>query len=182
MSTYRIEQEYGIPVRWTVFPLHPEIPEQGMALSELFPNRGEEKPTTGKGRIRSAAEELGLPLGEKRTTVSNSRRAQELGKWAEALGKGDQFRRGVFHAYFVAGKNIALLPVLEDIARAAGLPAEQVAGVLESAHFAPVVDADWRRARQFGVMAVPFFLYGEEAMAGFRPFGDFMKLLGKRDD
>ncbi len=176
MRTDRIEQEYHIPVRWTVFPLHPEIPEQGMSLSELFPHRGEETARSGKGRIRSAAEELGLPLGEKRTTVSNSRRAQELGKWAEFTGAGDLFRQGVFHAYFVEGKNIALIPVLEDIARAAGLPADQVAAVLESARFAPAVDADWRRARELGIMAVPFFLYGEEAMAGFRPFEDFMKL------
>ncbi|MRR57058.1 MAG: hypothetical protein EG824_02420 [Deltaproteobacteria bacterium] len=177
MRTDRIKQEYGIPIRWTVYPLHPEIPEQGMELSALFPNRKQDAGPAGKGRIRSAAEELGLPLGEKRTTVSNSRRAQELGKWAEALGRGDAFRQGVFQAYFVAGRNIALMPVLEEISRAAGLPADQVSDVLEGARFAEAVDADWRRAREFGIMAVPFFLFGEQALAGFRPFEDFMKLL-----
>lgn len=179
MRTDRIEREFGIPIRWTVYPLHPEIPEQGMELAALFPNRRQDDVPAGKGRIRRAAEELGLPLGEKRTTVSNSRRAQELGKWAESVGRGDAFRRGVFHAYFVEGRNIALLPVLEDISRAAGLPADQVATVLESARFAEAVDADWRRARKYGIMAVPFFLFGEEALAGFRPYGDFTTLLGK---
>jgi predicted DsbA family dithiol-disulfide isomerase len=179
VRTDRIEKECGIPIRWTVYPLHPDIPEQGMELSALFPNRRQDAEPAGKGRIRSAAEELGLPLGEKRTTVSNSRRAQELGKWAEAMGRGDEFRRNVFRTYFVAGRNIALIPVLEEIAHAAGLPADQVPTVLEGALFAEAVDADWRRAREFGIMAVPFFLYGEESLAGFRPFGDFMRLLGR---
>jgi predicted DsbA family dithiol-disulfide isomerase len=181
VRTDRIEKEYGITIRWTVFPLHPEIPEQGMELSALFPNRKQGAEPAGKGRIRSAAEELGLSLGEKRTTVSNSRRAQELGKWAEAMGKGDLFRRGVFHAYFVDGRNIALIPVLEEVSRAAGLPAEQVSTVLENPRFAEAVDADWQRAREFGIMAVPFFLFAEEVLAGFRPFEDFMKLLGKHN-
>lgn len=179
MRTDRIEKEYGIPIRWTVFPLHPEIPEQGVEVAALFPNRKRDDAPAGKGRIRTAAEELGLPLGEKRTTVSNSRRAQELGKWAEAMGKGELFRRAAFHAYFVEGRNIALIPALEEICRSAGLPAERAADVLESGRFADAVDADWRRAREFGILAVPFFLYGEEALAGFRPFDDFRKLMGK---
>jgi predicted DsbA family dithiol-disulfide isomerase len=179
VRTDKIEKQYSVPIRWTVYPLHPEIPEQGVELSVLFPQRSNESPSPGKGRIRSTAEELGLPLGAKRTTISNSRRAQELGKWAEAMGKGDRFRRGVFQAYFVGGHNIAQIPVLEEIARSAGLPADQVSTVLEHGRFADGVDADWRRARELGIMAVPFFLYGEETLVGFRPFEDFLKLLEK---
>lgn len=150
-----------------------------MELSALFPNRKPVADPASKGRIRTIAEQLGLPLGEKRTTVSNSRRAQELGKWAESLGKGDPFRRSVFHSYFVEGRNIALIPVLENIAEEAGLPANQVFHVLEKGLFAESVDADWSRARDFGIMAVPFFLHGVDALAGFRPIEDYLKLLGK---
>ena len=179
VHTDRVVREYGIRIRWTLFPLHPGIPEQGMKLSVLFPNRRPDSDPSRKGRIRSTAEELGLPLGEKRTTISNSRRAQELEKWAETLGKGNRFRSAVFHAYFVEGRNIAVIPVLESIASAAGLPADQVAAVLEKGLFATAVDEDWRRVRESGIMAVPFFLYGEHALAGFRPFEDLAKLLGR---
>ena len=51
-------------------------------------------------RLKRAAEELGLPLGERKKTY-NSRRAQELGKWAETAGKGDEFHDAVFCAYFM---------------------------------------------------------------------------------
>lgn len=166
-------------MRWTVFPLHPEIPEQGMELSALFPDRKPDSGPARKGRIRTTAEELCLPLGEKRTTVSNSRRAQELGKWADNMGKGDLFRKAVFHSYFVEGTNIALIPVLEDIASEAGLPAGQVATVLEKGLYSEAVDNDWRRSRDSGIMAVPFFIYGDNALAGFHPHEDYVKLLGR---
>lgn len=179
VHTDRVVRDYGIRIRWTLFPLHPEIPEQGMELSVLFPNRQPDSEPSRKGRIRRTAEELGLPLGEKRTTISNSRRAQELGKWAETLGKGDCFRSAVFHAYFVEGRNIAVIPVLESIASAADLPADQVAAVLDKGLFAAAVDEDWRRARESGILAVPFFIYGDNALAGFHPFGEFAKLLGR---
>jgi predicted DsbA family dithiol-disulfide isomerase len=179
VHTDRVVREFGIRIRWTLFPLHPEIPEQGMELSVLFPNRRPDSEPSRKGRIRSIAEELGLPLGEKRSTISNSRRAQELGKWAETRGKGDRFRSAVFHAYFVEGLNIASIQAQEKIVSAAGLPADQTAVVLGKGLFAAAVDEDWRRARESGIMAVPFFLYAENALAGFRPFDEFAKLLGR---
>jgi predicted DsbA family dithiol-disulfide isomerase len=39
------------------------------------------------------------------------------------------------------------------------------------------VDEDWLRARQMGVTVVPFYLYGEEPLVGFRPYEDFLKLV-----
>ena len=66
-------------------------------------------------RLRQTAAQLDLPFGDRKHTY-NSRRAQELGKWAETLGKGDQFHMAAFRAYFAQGENIARIPVLEEIA------------------------------------------------------------------
>jgi predicted DsbA family dithiol-disulfide isomerase len=70
--------------------------------------------------LKKVAAELRLPWGM-RTRTYNSRRAQELGKWAEALGKGDEFHQAVFQAYFVHGRNIADISVLKGIAGTIGL-------------------------------------------------------------
>ena len=35
--------------------------------------------------------------------------------------------------------------------------------------------ATW--ARQMGVTVIPFYLYGEEPLVGFRPYEDFLKLV-----
>ena len=69
------------------------------------------------------------------------------------------------------------MAVLEEIVAAVGLPADDVWEVLTVGLFAAVVDEDWLRAREMGVTVVPFYLYGEEALVGFRPYEDFIKLV-----
>jgi len=178
VSIDRVQKEYGIVVDWKAFSLYPEIPEQGIELSELFPGQKADS-ARGKDRLRSAAEELDLPLVENRKTVSNSRRAHELGKWAESMGKGDLFRKAVFHAYFSEGRNIARLAELKNVARTAGLPADQVTLVLEKGLFAESVDSDWHMSEKLGSVGVPFGICDEGARAGFHPAEDYIKLLGK---
>ncbi len=144
-------------------------------MTELFRGRNFDVEAM-RQRLTVVAEELGLPVA-KRTRIANSRRAQELGKWAEAMGKGDQFRRATYHAYFAEGRNIALLPELETIAEAAGLPKDDVYDILAQSLFADTVDADWARSRELAVTAVPFHLFGEKTLVGFHPYEDFVELV-----
>ena len=174
-NTDRLMRERDIALRWTLFPLHPEVPVEGMELVELFRGRTQQLEES-KGRLREAASVAGLPLA-RRDRISNSRRAQELEKWAATLGKGDDFRRRAFHAYFAEGKDIAQLPVLEDIAAAVGLPPDEVWDVLAVGLFEAAVDEDWLRARQMGVTAVPFYLYGEVSLVGYHPYDDLLRLV-----
>jgi predicted DsbA family dithiol-disulfide isomerase len=175
VRTDRLRREYGVELRWTVFPLHPEIPGEGMELTDLFRGRNFDFGAMQR-RLTGVAAEVGLPLVA-RTRIFNSRRAQELGKWAEAMGKGDEFRLRTYHAYFAEGRNIALLPELEAIAEAAGLPKDDVYDVLAQSLFAEVVDAEWARAREMAVTAVPFHLFSEKSLVGFHPYEDYVKLL-----
>jgi predicted DsbA family dithiol-disulfide isomerase len=87
VRTERLQQEYGVELRLTAFPLHPDTPEQGMELPELFAGR-EAMIESMQTKLSQVAAAEGLPL-TKRTRTCNSRRAQELGKWAEAQGKGE---------------------------------------------------------------------------------------------
>jgi predicted DsbA family dithiol-disulfide isomerase len=174
-NTDRLRRERDIALRWTLYPLHPEVPVEGMELAELFGGRTEHL-EAGKGRLKEAAVATGLPLA-RRNRISNSRRAQELQKWAEALGRGDDFRRRIFQAYFADGKDIAQVSVLEEIAADVGLPPDDVWEVLGVGLFAAAVDDDWLRARQMGVTAVPFYLFGDEPLVGYRPYDDFLKLV-----
>jgi predicted DsbA family dithiol-disulfide isomerase len=103
-STGRIEklkENFEIEVQWRAFPLHPETPEGGLTLEELFAGRDIDIPSA-MARLKKVARELDLPWGERKKTY-NSRLAQELGKWAETKGKGDEYHDAVFRAYFVDG-------------------------------------------------------------------------------
>jgi len=177
-NTDRLKREREIEFRWTLFPLHPEVPMEGKELSEFFRGRTEQLEAS-KGRLKEAAAATGLPLA-RRNRISNSRRAQELEKWAATLGKADEFRRRTFHAYFAEGKDIALLEVLEDIISSIGLPPEEVWDVLTLELFAQAVDEDWTRARQMGVTVVPFYLCNKEPLVGYRPYKEFLRLVDEK--
>jgi len=100
----------------------------------------------------------------------NSRLAQELGKWAEEQGRGDEFHLAAFRAYFVDGLNLAQVPVLTGIARSIGLDPDEAQAALEARAFREAVDRDWARSRASGVTAVPSFVAGGRIVVGAQPF------------
>ncbi len=177
MRTDRLAREYGVQLRWRVFPLHPETPPEGRELADLFAGR-EAMIRDMQARLLQIAAAEGLPLAERSRTY-NSRYAQELGKWAEVQGRGDQFRQAVYRAYFVDGVNIAQVDELVKIATEAGLAADEAKGVLVERSFAPAVDADWQRARELGITAVPTHLCGGRRLTGFAAYDDFERLIGE---
>jgi predicted DsbA family dithiol-disulfide isomerase len=177
VRTDRLQQEYGIELHWSVFPLHPETPAEGVELSELFAGREADIADMQARLIKVAAAE-GLPLAN-RTRTYNSRLAQELGKWAESMAMGDLFRKAVYRAYFVDGSNIALVAELIRIAKTVGLPVDEARAVLTERRFASAVDADWQRASEMRITAVPTHLCNGRRLAGFSSYNDFVRLIGK---
>jgi predicted DsbA family dithiol-disulfide isomerase len=176
VRTDRLQREYGVELRWTVFPLHPETPEQGIELTQLLGVRAEQL-TAMQARLREVASAEGLPLAERSRTY-NSRRAQELGKWAEQQGKGDPWRQAVYHAFFVHGHNIALVDVLAALAEEVGLSGVEARAVLESGSWRGAVDDDWQRAREMGVSAVPTHICSGKRVVGFSGYENFVRLIG----
>ncbi|MCI0529526.1 MAG: DsbA family protein, partial [Nitrospira sp.] len=120
-------------------------------------------------RLKQVAAEVGLPFGDRKKTY-NSRLAQELGKWAESKGKGDEFHAAVFRAYFVDGKNIGKIPVLAELAESVGLPGKEAQEVLEARTFEEAVDSDWARAYALGVTGVPTFVINGYGAVGAQPY------------
>lgn len=177
MRTERLQREYGVQLRWNAFPLHPETPTEGRELAELFAGR-EAMIRDMQARLLQVAATEGLPLTERSRTY-NSRLAQELGKWAEVQGHGNEFHRAVYRAFFVDGVNIALVDELVRIAAAIGLPADEARTVLEERSCAAAVDADWQRAMELGITAVPTHLCGGRRLAGLAGYEDFVRLIGK---
>ncbi|MBI5586717.1 MAG: DsbA family protein [Deltaproteobacteria bacterium] len=171
----RLQQEFQIAIRWSAFPLHPEIPEEGLTLEQLFAGRNFDLNEV-MARLERAARDAGLPF-TRRTMTYNSRPAQELSKWAETRGRGHDFHQAVFRAYFVAGKNIGKADVLTGLVRDLGLPPEEARQVLADRLFKEAVDADWDRSRQIGITAVPTFILEDKALVGAQPYEKLAALL-----
>lgn len=172
-----MKNELGVRVRWRAFPLHPETPEDGRTLEELFAGRPYNIPEM-MAHLKTIADAEGLPFGN-RTRTYNSRLAQELAKWAESQGKGDVFHAAAFRTYFVDGKNIARMENLIDIAVSVSLDPDEARRVVEERTYREAVDADWQRAHRLGITAVPTFLYGKGRLVGAQPYEALKQFVGQ---
>lgn len=179
MRIDRLRQEFDLQVEWCVYPLHPEVPDEGMSLYDLFYGRIDIDSVIA--RLEGVATELQLPFGE-RTMTYNSRKAQELGKWAGDQGQAEPFHKAVYNAYFAEGQNIGLIDVLTATAEAVGLDPGGAKEALESGRYAARVEEDWARASELGVTAVPTSIFQGEALVGFQDYEGFRRLiLGNSD-
>jgi predicted DsbA family dithiol-disulfide isomerase len=155
--------------------LHPNTPEEGLTLDELFTGRGIDVPAVLE-HLKRVAAECGLPFGMRRKTF-NSRRAQELGKWAESLGHGEDFHMATFRAYFVDGLNIAKVPVLTKLVEELNLDGAEAERVLIEGTFKQLVDQDWANSRTHGITAVPTFMADGRTVVGAQPYEALEKLI-----
>lgn len=168
MRTDRLREDYGVRLKYTLFPLHPETPDEGVTLEELFAGRGFDVGAAQR-RLAELMKEEGLPFGP-RTKTYNSRLAQELAKWAESQEGGDGIHDALYRAYFVHGLNIAKSDSLISVVRELGLDEDEARRVLASRQYESVVDEDWQRCRRLGVTAVPTFIVGSRAVVGAQPY------------
>jgi len=164
----RLQQEYRVDIRWRGFPLHPETPQEGRSLEDLFAGRGLNVAEMVQ-HLKAVADRLGLPFGE-RTMTFNSRLAQELSHWAKQCGRQEPFHKAVFEAYFVRGANIAEHSVLIDVVERSGLEAAAAARILDQRAYRSAVDRDWHSARRQGISAVPTLVLESDRLVGAQPY------------
>ena len=171
LSTARIERlkrEHNVKVKWVHFPLHPDTPQRGRSLEDLFAGRGYDIPKM-QAQMRARMEAEGLPYGNRSMTY-NSRLAQELGSWADTQPGGEAIHDALFRAYFVDNRDIGDPEVLVEIAQSAGLPAEEARAVIETRSHKAAVDADWEKSHAYGVTGVPTYVAGGHGVVGAQPY------------
>ncbi len=165
-------------MHWRAFPLHPETPEEGTLLEDLFSHFSSEDLKKMKDRLKEAADDAGLPFADREKTF-NSRLAQELGKWAESNGKGDPFHHAVFKAFFADRINIAEISALKDIAASVGLPRDEADAVIVKRTCKADVDEDWSLSQKNGITAVPTFVINNERLVGAQPYEELERFMEK---
>ena len=155
-------------VKWVHFPLHPDTPQSGRSLEDLFAGRGYDVPKM-QAQMRARMQAEGLPYGNRGMTY-NSRLAQELGAWADGQPGGEAIHDALFRAYFVDARNIGDPEVLVEIAASVGLPAAQAREVLDKRTHKAAIDADWEKSHRYGVTGVPTFVIGSNGVVGAQPY------------
>jgi predicted DsbA family dithiol-disulfide isomerase len=154
-------------VVYTFFPLHPDTPPGGVLLSEYFRGRRLDIDALHR-QMKARMDAEGLPYAPV-DRMPNSRLAQELGRWADGQRR-PEIHDLLYRAYAAEKVDIADPKELARIAGKAGLDVAEAEAVLSERRVRKAVDADWERARDLGITAVPTFVAGEQGVAGAQPY------------
>jgi predicted DsbA family dithiol-disulfide isomerase len=174
-SIKKLTREYDVAICYRAFPLHPDIPEGGMPIEELF---GNNFPVMNDKmqKMENIASSLGLPLA-KRSAISNSRLSQELAKWAETKGKLEEYQDAIYTAYFSAGQDIADKYILSEVAEICGLSKTEAFEVIETGAFREAVEMDWEKSEELGIMVAPTYIMNGTKLMGSQSYQKLEELM-----
>ncbi len=149
------------------------MPPEGIGLAEYLEGKYGPGALDAMGaRLRSAADADGLPLLDLRELERRPNTLLAHRLLAGALEEDDEdgepiqqplqqrLGLGLLSAYWARGADVGDRAVLEDLAQAAGMPAERVAAALDDDRTVAAVRLDQRRAADLGIRAVPTFVFG----------------------
>ena len=113
--------------------------------------------------------------------TTKCRLAQELTKWAESVGKGEDFRNAIWQAKYVDQKDISDANSLFDLADSTGLSGNEAASVLKDALFKDAVDSDWMRSLEIDPQYVPSVLLNGELLENPQEYKLYEQLMSQHN-
>ena len=127
-------------------------------------------------QLNARAFPMGLKFGPQEL-MSNSSKAMEAGEFAKANGGYEPFHDAVFKAFFTDAKDIGDTGVILDIARGAGLDAENLKEALKEGRFRPVLEETTQKARAAMITSAPtFVIEGYGTVTGAEPIENFRSI------
>lgn len=182
-----LPQKDSVEVVWHSFQLNPNLkvqPERD-SYTYLAELKGQTREWSVKmhDNLTKTAKNVGLEYNFDRAKICNSFDAHRLVQLAKKHRLTDELEECFFKAYFTDGELLSDRDSLIRLASEAGLPKEEVIGVLESDQYAEEVRKDIQEARQLGVTGVPFFVLDRKyAVSGAQDTSVFTNTLRKAMD
>lgn len=134
-------------------------------------------------RVSAVGEKVGLTLDFAGGIAANTRLAHRLVHLGTRHGRGDETIERMMRAHFTDGLDLGDKEALASLAVDAGLPKDDVRGVLSSDRFDEEVQADIDVARELGIRGVPFFVFNRRfALSGAQPIDVFEAALRKAQE
>ena len=135
-----------------------------------------ERLASAHARMEQVAGAEGLPYAQ-RTHWYNSVPAHEASIWADQQGRGEDFRRAVYRAYFAEVLNIGSADVLASIADSLELDSADLRSALAQSRYREEVERQFQEARDAGISGVPAYVAGRYLMVGAQPYETFRQLI-----
>jgi len=171
LSAMRIDAlagTYGISTKWMPFLLGPIFKSFGWRTSpfEIYKQKGDYMWRD----VERRASRFGLPFrrldkGAVQVFPQNSLLAARIAIVGLRTDWGRDFCRGVYHAQFAEGRNIADPDLLFELARRSGAKSEELGAAVSDENKA-VLRAQTKQAMSLGIFGAPSFVFGEELFWG----------------
>lgn len=130
--------------------------------------------------VTEMAQTVGLQYNFEKTVAVNTANAHRFSHLAKTVGKQKEAEELLFAAYFIEGKNIDDVAVLNEIGAKIGLDAARVEQMYQGTEFQNAVEHDAYESRQLGVQGVPYFVFNNKyAVSGAQDSEVFLKTLQK---
>lgn len=174
-----MSKEYELEVEWIPFELHPEVPVEGMKVSQMFPKT---PPEYLFKVLNTSAREYGVHFAGA-DAMYNTHRAHLATEYARDKGKAKEFHDAAFDAYFAEGKNVADPLVLSEITAKAGVdPVEMLEKATDGNYRDRLLEAK-KEAYRYGIRSVPTFIFGDGSrISGAQPIKVFRDRLDQLTD
>lgn len=157
--------EHPFSIQWHPFQLNPSMPSDGVDKRSYLEKAfgGSEKVDAVHFRLADMARTAGLVLDpDLPKRLPNTLNAHRLIHWAGIEGCQMEVVAGLFHAYWLMGRDFGDAEVLADIAAAAGMDRAATLRLLASDADRDDLIARDKDARAKGVTAVPTFLIAQQ--------------------
>ncbi len=143
-------------LEWLGFELHPSTPRGGREVAEMF---GEAAVAGMTGRLKEAANRMGVSLDSVPSRLPNTRRALALVEQARAVGQTELHlaRDAAMDAHWKHHKDLEDDAVLAEIAAIAGLDPATAVPAADHPRWQARVDAMRQEATSWGVSGIPTF-------------------------
>jgi predicted DsbA family dithiol-disulfide isomerase len=165
LALARLPPQVAVSLHFQPFELNPSLAPEGVNAGQYLKAKygmSDEQLSQARARIHERGAEVGFAFGP-REWVWNTFDAHRLLHWASlqdeagAAPRALHLKRLLLKAYHGQGRNPGAHEVLVDLARQAGLPADEAQAVLQEGRYAAEVrqaEEAWQRAGITGVPAV----------------------------
>lgn len=151
-----------VRIGWRPFQLNPDMPVEGMDRQAYLAAKfgGDTRARRTYAPVLDAARGEGIEIDYDRIRkMPNTLASHRLIRWAAAGDVQYQVVELLFRRYFLEGEDISEHQVLVEIARQAGMDADQVAAWLDEGRDIDIIRSEDKVAREMGIRGVPCFVF-----------------------
>ncbi len=151
-----LESKYNFELEHVGFEIHPETPQNGSNLYDLFP--GVENMIEN---LKIQGKKYNINFGNLKL-LSNSYKALLVGEYAKEVNKNDGFTQGIFKAYFEDCKDIGDEKVILEVAKSVDISEKEVKKALSSKKYKKILESNLQEGVSYGVESVPTFIINDK--------------------